>query len=189
MLGFKKNGFFVEFGACDGKYFSNTLLMEKSFHWNGILCEPAFVWHGDLKKNRDCKIDIRCVYKETGSSIRLFESSDPAVTSIYSITSNYKVNKLRDNINHYDVETISLNDLLVFHNAPKFIDFLSIDTEGSEFEIFQNFNFNLFNFKIICVEHNYSETRNKIYNLLISNGYKRKFTLLSRFDDWYVYDL
>ena len=52
-LNFKKGGYFVEFGSCNGLEFSNTLLLEKKFGWNGILAEPARYWHNELKKNRN----------------------------------------------------------------------------------------------------------------------------------------
>ena len=44
-LNFKKNGFFVEFGAGNGEKFSNTFLLEKNFNWNGILAEPCKSFH------------------------------------------------------------------------------------------------------------------------------------------------
>ena len=40
-LDFKRNGYFVEFGATNGFNLSNTHLMEKEFGWTGILAEPA----------------------------------------------------------------------------------------------------------------------------------------------------
>ena len=48
----KRNGYFVEFGACDGKYLSNTYYLEKELNWSGILSEPAKIWHKGLAKNR-----------------------------------------------------------------------------------------------------------------------------------------
>lgn len=86
----------------------------------------------------------------------------------------------------YDVKTISLLDLLEKYSAPKEIDFLSIDTEGSEFDILSNFDFNKYEIKVITCEHNFTPAREKIFSLLSGNGYARVFEKLSKFDDWYV---
>jgi hypothetical protein len=76
--------------------------------------------------------------------------------------------------------------LLIEHNAPKFVEFLSIDTEGSEFEILKNFDFQSYRFGAICVEHNFADTREKIKKLLLANGYLQVHPDLSDFDDWYI---
>ena len=86
----------------------------------------------------------------------------------------------------YPVPTISLNDLLQTHNAPKNIDYLSIDTEGTEFEILNAFDFSKYSIKIITVEHNFTSKREEIFELLSRNGYNRVFKEISLFDDWYV---
>src|ERR1700728_2790728 len=62
----KRNGYFVEFGACDGLHLSNTLVLEKMFGWQGILSGPARAWHAGLKANRSAIIDLRCVFSESG---------------------------------------------------------------------------------------------------------------------------
>jgi len=85
----------------------------------------------------------------------------------------------------FEVQTISLNDLCKKYNAPAQIDYLSIDTEGSELEILSHHNFNAYTFKVITVEHNYSKNREKIFELLTSKGYLRKYEQLSQTDDWY----
>ena len=82
--------------------------------------------------------------------------------------------------------TVSLEDLLDFYDAPKEIDYLSIDTEGSEFEILNSFNFNKYKIKIITVEHNWTENREKIFDHLTKNGFNRIHTDLTHCDDWYI---
>ena len=86
----------------------------------------------------------------------------------------------------YPVTSISLEDLLRRYQAPSHIDFLSVDTEGSEFVILENFDFHSFSFGAIFVEHNFTENREKINKLLTSHGYVQIFSNLSRWDDWYL---
>ena len=86
----------------------------------------------------------------------------------------------------YSVETISLMDLLATHGAPPPINYLSIETEGSELDIFEPFDFSKFRSNAITCEHNYTPSREKIFNLLQEHGYKRMFKEHSHFDDWYI---
>jgi methyltransferase FkbM-like protein len=82
---------------------------------------------------------------------------------------------------------VSLNDLLRTHNAPREIDFMSVDTEGSEGDILKAFDFGKYDVKVMTVEHNFVEPkRGEIHDLLTANGFVRIFEALSKFDDWYV---
>lgn len=183
---FKKNGFFIEFGATDGVEISNTYILEKEFGWHGILAEPAKTWHKSLKKNRSSIIDERCVWSESKRKIDFRETDSQELSTIesYSSLDMHKSERIAGNV--YQVETISLMDLLVEHNAPKDIDYLSIDTEGSEFEILKKFDFNKYNIKIITIEHNFNIMREEIFKLLVSYGYERVFVEVSDVDDWYI---
>lgn len=185
-LGEKKNGFFIEFGATNGIYLSNTFLLEKEYQWSGILAEPGKIWNVDLFKNRSCIIDTRCVWNKTGDNLTFNETLNPEISTINSYSSNDSLSNARKKGVTYNVETVSLNDLLEQHNAPYEIDYLSIDTEGSEYDILSSFDFNKYSIKIITVEHNFSPNRIEIYNLLYANGYKRVFETISLYDDWYV---
>lgn len=182
----KCKGFFVDFGATDGIELNNTYLLEKEYQWSGILAEPAKVWENSLRKNRSCFIDTRCVWSTSGELL-LFNETENAILS--SIDSFSDIDFLSDQRIHkasYEVPTVSLEDLLKTYNAPYDIDYLSIDTEGSEFDILQAFNFEKHSIKIITVEHNYTDKREQICALLTTNGYKKIFDKISHFDDWYI---
>jgi hypothetical protein len=59
LLGGKRNGYFVEFGAMDGITLSNTFLLESKYSWRGIAAESARCWHQELRRNRACSLDHR----------------------------------------------------------------------------------------------------------------------------------
>jgi FkbM family methyltransferase len=185
-LNFKRSGFFVEFGATNGVDLSNSYLLEKFYGWTGILAEPAKVWHESLKNNRDARIDWRCVWNVSGSTIMFEECLEPEYSTLSSFKDADSHKTIRANSKQYGVETVSLIDLLRENNAPNHIDYLSIDTEGSEYEILSAFDFSSHSFGVITCEHNYTPNREKIHALLTSHGYVRKFESSSQFDDWYV---
>ena len=185
-LGFNRHGFFVEFGAANGLDYSNTHLLEKEFGWTGILAEPAKCWHDQLMANRAAFIETDCVWSHSNSVLVFNETRFPELSTINSFSSADEYKKLRRSGKTYEVKTISLNDLLKKYNAPRHIDYLSIDTEGSEVEILASLDFSKYRFKVITCEHNYTPIREKIYALLSQNGYVRKFQEFSKTDDWYV---
>jgi hypothetical protein len=39
---------------------------------------------------------------------------------------------------------------------------------------------------VITVEHAFSEQRERVYELLTSNGYQRVLSDISAYDDWYI---
>lgn len=182
----KRNGFFVEFGATNGVDLSNTHMLEKHFGWTGIVAEPAKVWRDALHANRTCFIDEACVWTETGTQVTFRETSIAELSTVSQFTDHDFNAKARGEGREYPVETISLNDLLVKYNAPKEIDFLSVDTEGSELDILRAFDFSRHSFKIIVCEHNYIPQREDIFALLTSKGYERVLMDIAGWDDWYV---
>lgn len=181
-----KNGFFVEFGATDGILRSNTYLLEKHFGWRGILCEPARVFKEELAKNRSVAIDNRCVFSETGKQVTFHEVESLELSGISDFKHIGGWEKERRNFTEYTVETISLHDLLIQHSAPKNINYMSIDTEGSEYEILRNFPFNEWEIECFSIEHNFSENEDRLDLLMSSQGYKRVLKQVSGFDGWYV---
>ena len=79
---YMKNGYFVDFGATDGKTINNTYLLEKRYGWKGIVAEPNSYWHNDLIKNRFGHISFDCVYSETGKEIEFIASDTPDISGI-----------------------------------------------------------------------------------------------------------
>jgi FkbM family methyltransferase len=185
---FKRGGFFVEIGAAGGVALSNTYLLERSFGWTGILAEPARSWQESLHLNRHCALDDRCVWRESGLRIRFSETSDAEFSTVSEFIERPDGHAhARTNATSYEVQTVSLADLLTEHQAPPRIDYLSVDTEGSEQEILHAFDFDTWRFNAITVEHAFvTDRRCFIHDLLSRRGYQRVYLGASEFDDWYI---
>ncbi len=167
---YKRDGFFVEIGALDGITASNTYLLEKSYDWKGICVEPHPAQFELLKQNRKCVCVNSPVYSANDELVE-FDLKNPPATSGIKKTINY------DNPNFITENTIlmktkTLTDILNENSAPTHIDYLSIDTEGSELEILKGVDFDKYNFGYITVEHNYVEPqRSQIKEFLKNKKY------------------
>jgi len=181
----KKNGFFVEIGACDGLLFSNTLLLERNYGWKGILVEPARCWHAALSNNRRNTISHAFVSGQSGQTVLFNETPEPQYSGSQRLAGQDHNADRRRGGRQYDVQTLSPRDLLSRHQVPFKIDFLSIDVEGGELDILSHFPFDRHDVGAICCEHNFTAQREGIHQLLLAQGFIRKYEKFSAFDDWY----
>ena len=147
------------------------------------------MWAQEIVKNRKCDISFDCVYSKSGISIEFNETEKPEFSKINFYnddTPDYHEDLRIKNNKIYNLETISINDLFEKYKVPKNINYLSIDTEGSEFEILNSLDFNSYHISIITVEHNFTPNREKINSLLTSKGFEQVSSEFSKFDDWYI---
>jgi FkbM family methyltransferase len=175
---FKKQGFFIEIGAADGIKISNTYLLEKKFYWKGIISEPNPVHKFSNLTNRKAVLDTNIIDHKDYNKKIFYISNDPFNSSVKKNKKYKKKIYLR---------AISLNSLLIKYKSPKSIDYISIDTEGNEYNILKKFNFKKYNVNIFTIEHNFNVLkRNKILKIMKRNNYIRIFKNLSYMDDWYI---
>ena len=163
----KRDGYFVEVGAYDGIESSNTLLMEEDYGWKGVCVECSPSNYKKLRENRKCITYPYAVYNEDNNLVEFFDSGGYAGL----VETNNHNHILNDN--KITVVTKKLTSLLNEAGAPSFIEYLSLDTEGSEYEILNAHDFSKYLFGYICVEHNRVErNRMRIRKLLESKGYR-----------------
>jgi len=191
ITGRKQGGFFVEFGIMDGVYASNTYLLESQYGWQGIVCEPGKVFHEKIKDQRKCQIDFRAVAAKTGENLIFKETQVQlglsGLIDYFNPVEKHTRRRRSSNGDSYPVETVSLLDLLEQHHAPSHIDYISMDTEGSELWILQNFDFRKYQVDLWTIEHNnVADQRESIKKIMAQNNYVNILSHLSKYDDWYV---
>ena len=184
---------FLEFGATDGIEYSNTYSLEQSFLWTGALAEPDPQWHQDLKKNRpNTSLIYDCVWINSNEKLNFLSSNEGVYSTLdkfkfsdkHSMPGNTK--KRMESFKQIEVNTISLNDLIKKYLNDITPSYISIDTEGSEYDILLNLDFNKYRPQIFTIEHNYTNYEKKIDDLMNLNGFRRVFKNLTFFDAWYV---
>ena len=173
----KKEGLkFLDIGAHDGVSISNTFFLEKIRNWNGICIEAQPSEFEKLKLNRNCTCVNVAVSNYNGETdfiyVEGYANMLSGISDDYNISHKQRIqNEVRTYggvINTIKVPVKTLQSILDEHNTHK-IDFCSIDTEGSEFNIIKSIDFDKTEIKVFIIENNYGEKN--IENFLVEKGY------------------
>ena len=170
IIGDKKDGYFIELGACDGLYLSNTLFFERNLNWNGICIEPNDNYIKELYANRKCNISNELVYSCEGEKVNF------ALSEAASGIMDENIGPFTRKDQSVLKITTTLGNILDKFKAPNIIDYLSLDVEGQEYNILSTFPFDKYRFRCITVEHNAPHIGPKqqmlIRELLEKNNYR-----------------
>lgn len=130
-------GVFVDVGAGDGVRISNTLWLEER-GWTGLLIEPDSRHHASITTKRKAVL----IKKAIGSHVRpfCFFNDDAEYSGFLRIAGDMEY-----------VDVLGLTDVLDFYEIPR-IDVLSIDTEGTELEVWDTLDLSRWRPKVVFIE-------------------------------------
>ena len=164
----QKKGYYLDIGCAHPIKNNNTYLLYRK-GWNGI--------NIDLDKEN---IDLFNSYRKRDFNVTAAVSDKEGETDLYFYHNKSALNtisKQNADFQKADISSIkkiktqSINKIL--ENSPykdQKIDFLSVDVEGSELDIFKNFDFNKYSPKVIVVEFlDLSLKKLEIKNLSVNN--------------------
>ena len=171
----KQSGYFVEIGGLDGIMNSTSYFFEKFRNWNGIVVEPHPGWY--ITCDTDCQKDhlfdyftqvcragkqlVSIQYNRKNVSRKAISdvngiqkficTSNPPFSGIKNESKQDPENlKLEKEV---ELQTCTLTQLLDEFNAPKTIDYISLDVEGAELKILKKFFAdNKYIVKVISIE-------------------------------------
>jgi len=123
----QRNGFFIDIGANDGLTFSNTCFFEFQLGWSGVCLEPNPISYRRLCANRTCKCIQACIGATDG--MIAFPVVADSHASLFASARKCGVHPL------VDVPMLTLPTLFRQAGVER-VDFLSLDIEGGELEVF-----------------------------------------------------
>jgi FkbM family methyltransferase len=169
----KRDGIFVEIGAFDGISLSNTYFFEKELGWQGICVEPVQQKFNLLQKNRSCICIQGCISNFDGKALFAEVSGIEVLSGLsmkYDPRHVHRIQSEGGKIKYYEVDCFTPKTIFEKFNMSH-IDFLSIDTEGGEFDILSSINLKSIDIDVITVEVNYPDDK-RIHDYLTSHGYQ-----------------
>jgi len=155
-----RNGYFIDLAANEAVGHSNTFALEQSFDWNGLCIEaqPKY-WH--KLSHRKCQVVGAVVGNERNKGVEFVLANGSG--EIYGMGKQ----KPSDKKPLITLHMVPLLEILQRNEAPKVIDYLSLDVEGAEEIVMQDFPFLEYMIKVMTVER----PSRRLQGILVFNGY------------------
>ncbi|XP_037793537.1 uncharacterized protein LOC119589018 [Penaeus monodon] len=159
----KRGGFFLEAGALDGYYQSNTFFLERDLGWTGLLVEPNPVFFEALlaRHRRAWATDLCLGTKPypVKTEFWVHTGADPRQSLIAASRSGL----LKEHLENYEngglesgsvveVNCVPATSVLSALNVTQ-IDLFSLDVENAEVAVLQWFPFDRVHVEVLVVEH------------------------------------
>lgn len=153
-FGYPSKGYFVEVGAYDGEFVSNTSFLA-DHGWNGLYVEPIYEFYLKCLKRHD-KNDVIVANVAIGleEGEKIIYRGDTLTTLDEEQMNRYKEIEWAQHITFKEeiCDQMRLDTLMKQMEVPKNFDLLVVDVEGKESEVFQTFDLSDWNPKMIIVE-------------------------------------
>ena len=187
MFANKSKGNFIDLGCNHPIKFNNTYLLYKR-GWRGLNIDLDQTSINEFNKIRNLDFNVKALISNSSNEIKkiYYYHKRSAINTVSEQLIKHRNSSNKD-YQIVEQKTKTLEEII--NNSPlknKNIDLLSIDIENHEYDVLENFNFNNYKINVIITEiHDLDQTKleihnqnidkvleNKLYKLLILNGYK-----------------
>ena len=169
LLGMKRNGYFIDLAANDATRLSNTWKLETESDWRGLCVEPNPIYWRRLSY-RKCNTVVAVVGKPRMEQVKFTMHAKQRAASGGIVKEEFDNNEHKPKTGAVPtlLYTIPIVDVLQHFGAPQKIDYFSLDVEGAEFYVMEDFPFAQYTISILTIER----PKQELMNLLYSHNYK-----------------
>lgn len=168
----QRDGYFLDFGAFDGLDMSNTVYLERELGWRGICVEPNPTYFPQLCAARSAICVNAALWPRSRELIQLVDAHGLSSLAHLKDGDSNKENRTKATRRVVGVDTINPTELLERFEAPATIQYMSLDTEGSEYDILTSLDLERYDILLMTIENDCStERKSQLREYLSRFGY------------------
>ncbi|MFM9834620.1 MAG: FkbM family methyltransferase [Methylophilaceae bacterium] len=173
----KSDGFYVDVGANDPVIGSQTYHLEQ-LGWKGLLIEPLAYLADSLRANRRAAVaQYACSTPENHNKKLQF-----LMAGVYSTLNKNPIAIGANSSEYIEVTCKTLDSVLDEYGVNPNFDFISIDIEGHEMEMFKGFSFGKWQPALVLLEDHVTNLEK--HRHMKKNGYQ--LLMRTAMNSWYV---